>query len=134
MKDLKTFNFWCQKVLPLVYDDSLSYYELLCKVVDYINNRYHFNNTNELVVLIDNTNSFDIPQLHENVIKLLKSIDSRGSIQKKSQLEREILSIEKEELKKWLEEAKTVPMAGSPIKYYYGQVLLKIKELEEGVK
>ena len=29
--------FWCQKVLPLVYDDSLSYYELLCKVIDYIN-------------------------------------------------------------------------------------------------
>lgn len=34
---LKHFNFWCQKVLPLVYDDSLSYYEVLCKVVDYIN-------------------------------------------------------------------------------------------------
>lgn len=32
-----TFRFWCQKVLPLVYDDSLSYYELLCKVVDYLN-------------------------------------------------------------------------------------------------
>ena len=31
------FRFWCQKVLPLVYDDSLSYYELLCKVVDYLN-------------------------------------------------------------------------------------------------
>lgn len=31
------FRFWCQKVLPLVYDDSLSYYELLCRVVDYIN-------------------------------------------------------------------------------------------------
>lgn len=36
--ELPTFRFWCQKVLPLVYDDSLSYYELLCKVVDYINN------------------------------------------------------------------------------------------------
>ena len=36
-KDLKPFRFWCQKVLPLVYDDSLSYYELLCKVVDYLN-------------------------------------------------------------------------------------------------
>lgn len=36
--ELPTFKFWCQKVLPLVYDDSLSYYELLCKVVDYINN------------------------------------------------------------------------------------------------
>lgn len=31
------FRFWCQKVLPLVYDDSLSYYEVLCKVVDYLN-------------------------------------------------------------------------------------------------
>lgn len=36
--DLKPFKFWCQKVLPLIYDDSLSYYELLCKVVDYLNN------------------------------------------------------------------------------------------------
>ena len=35
--DLTTFKFWCYKVLPLVYDDSLSYYEVLCKVVDYIN-------------------------------------------------------------------------------------------------
>lgn len=35
---LGTFRFWCQKVLPLVYDDSLSYYELLCKVVNYLNN------------------------------------------------------------------------------------------------
>ena len=34
---LSKFRFWCQKVLPLVYDDSLSYYELLCKVIDYQN-------------------------------------------------------------------------------------------------
>lgn len=34
---LEIFKFWCFKVLPLVYDDSLSYYEILCKVVDYIN-------------------------------------------------------------------------------------------------
>lgn len=32
------FRFWCQKVLPLVYDDSLSYYELLAKMVVYLNN------------------------------------------------------------------------------------------------
>ena len=32
------FRFWCQMALPLTYDDSLSYYELLCKVVNYINN------------------------------------------------------------------------------------------------
>ena len=34
---MTAFRFWCQKVLPLVYDESLSYYEILCKVVDYIN-------------------------------------------------------------------------------------------------
>lgn len=36
--DTKFFRMWCYKVLPLVYDESLSYYEILCKVVDYINN------------------------------------------------------------------------------------------------
>lgn len=34
---LPTFRFWCQHVIPLVYDDSLSYYEVLCKAVKYIN-------------------------------------------------------------------------------------------------
>lgn len=32
------FRFWCQQVLPLVFDDSISYYELLNKVVVYLNN------------------------------------------------------------------------------------------------
>ena len=50
--ELKHFKFWCQKILPLVYDDSLSYYEVLCKVVDYINK------------LIDDENSI-ITQIEE---------------------------------------------------------------------
>jgi hypothetical protein len=37
MIDMPYFSFWCYKVLPLVYDNSLSYYEILCKVVTYIN-------------------------------------------------------------------------------------------------
>lgn len=37
--------FWCQKVLPLVYDESLSYYEFLCKLTHKINE-----------VIEDNTN------------------------------------------------------------------------------
>ena len=32
------FRFWCQTVLPLIYDDSLSYMELLNKMVIYLNN------------------------------------------------------------------------------------------------
>ena len=35
--DMKPFRFWCQKVLPAIYDDSLSYYELLTKVVAHLN-------------------------------------------------------------------------------------------------
>ena len=30
-------RYWCQFVLPAVFDDSLSYYELLAKVVDKLN-------------------------------------------------------------------------------------------------
>ena len=37
MSNVAPFRFWCQKVLPLVYDDSLSYYEVLCKLKDKIN-------------------------------------------------------------------------------------------------
>lgn len=34
---IKNFRFWCQKVLPTIYDDSLSYYEVLCKISNLIN-------------------------------------------------------------------------------------------------
>lgn len=36
-KELGQFRMWCQKVLPLVYEESVSYYELLCKVLNYLN-------------------------------------------------------------------------------------------------
>ena len=53
--DVKTFRFWCQKVLPLVYDDSLSYYEVLCKIVEYINNL--IKTDNEIFATIDKMRS-----------------------------------------------------------------------------
>lgn len=37
MYNYDRLKFWCYKILPLVYDDSLSYYEVLCKMRDYIN-------------------------------------------------------------------------------------------------
>lgn len=37
VNNLVHFRMWCQKILPLVYEDSLSYYEVLCKCVKYIN-------------------------------------------------------------------------------------------------
>ncbi len=50
MRDLKEFKFWSQKILPLVYDDSLSYYEVLSKVVDYLNKLIE--NNKEIVDMI----------------------------------------------------------------------------------
>ena len=34
---LNTMRFYCQPILPLVYDESMSYYETLCKVVGQLN-------------------------------------------------------------------------------------------------
>lgn len=43
---LSPFEVWCQKVLPTIYDNSLSYYELLTKVVKYLNDTME--NVNDL--------------------------------------------------------------------------------------
>ena len=39
------FRYWCYKILPLVYDDSLSYYEVLCKVTAKLNEVIEMVNT-----------------------------------------------------------------------------------------
>lgn len=80
MNDLRPFRFWCQKVLPLVYDDSLSYYELLCKVVDYLNKTME--NVNKL------SENFDELQkafntLKEYVDNYFKNLDVQDEINNK---------------------------------------------------
>lgn len=47
---IKPWHFWCQKVLPLVYDDSLSYYEVLCRVSEKLNEVIDANNQTEAAV------------------------------------------------------------------------------------
>lgn len=64
---LDRLKIWCQKVIPLVYDDSLSYYEVLCKVVDYTNKLIENDNLIYSTLLEVNT---DIETL-KNDIKLL---------------------------------------------------------------
>ena len=34
---IRPFRFWVQSILPLVYDESLSYYEVLCKITGKLN-------------------------------------------------------------------------------------------------
>lgn len=85
---MKPFRFWVQTALPLVYDDSLSYYELLCKVVQYINNMLkaidEFNETideytrkmDELVEYVHNY--FESDEFHDMVIQALDDMAAQG--------------------------------------------------------
>lgn len=68
--DLSKFRFWCQKVLPLVYDDSISYYEVLGKMVTYLNQ------------VIDNVNADteNVQTLKEAFDELAEYIDQIGEI------------------------------------------------------
>ena len=43
-QNVKPLRYWIQMVLPLVYDDSLSYMELLGKVIDTLNQLVENNN------------------------------------------------------------------------------------------
>lgn len=40
-------RFWCQKILPAVYDDSLSYYEAVCKLAEKVNEIIEIFNSEE---------------------------------------------------------------------------------------
>lgn len=40
----RPFRYFCQMALPAVYTDELSYYEVLCKVVDHLNKFITSNN------------------------------------------------------------------------------------------
>ena len=87
--ELTPFRFWCQKVLPLVYDDSLSYYELLCKVVDYLNKTMEdvsnmsedidklYTAFNELQTYVNNY--FDSLDVQEEINNKLDEMFSDGS-------------------------------------------------------
>lgn len=44
MNKINKIKVCCQKVLPLVYDESLSYYEVLCKVIQKLNELIKINN------------------------------------------------------------------------------------------
>ena len=71
----RPFRFWCHKVLPLVYDESLSYYELLCKVVDYLNKMGA-----DVAELIQMVTDFQGLDLQDEVNKKLDEMAEDGSL------------------------------------------------------
>lgn len=61
---VRRLQYWCQLVLPAVFDDSLSYYELVAKVVEKLNEVIDSNG--ELAGYVAG-NTRDIAQLREDV-------------------------------------------------------------------
>ena len=59
-EQIEKIRFWCQTVLPTVYDDSLSYYECLCKFAEKLN---------EIVAFV-NELAYDIPDGSITTVKL----------------------------------------------------------------
>ena len=79
-KDLKPFVFWAQTTLPTVFDDSLSYYEVLTKLTKMVN------------VLLENTDTAEhniealatvFTQLQDYVNHYFDSLDVSAEVDKK---------------------------------------------------
>ena len=67
MNDIQPLRFITRAVLPLVYDESLSYYEFLCKVLDKL----------EIVVTNNNTQSEAIKALNTELKNFEASTDAK---------------------------------------------------------
>lgn len=76
-------RMWCYKVIPLVYDDSLSYYENLCKVVEYLNQ----------VVAQQQVFGKDLEQLQSAIKQLQEWIDNFDTSFIKEEIEKYIATM-----------------------------------------
>jgi len=100
-----SFRPWVKKMMPTVYDDSLTYYELLVKVIGYLNQL--IDQSNELIDWIDG--EFD--GIDTDLKKYKQSIDEilgeqwETIIDNKRELDSKLrqIQVEFEEVKLWLE-------------------------------
>lgn len=79
MRTYEPIKFWCFKVLPLVYDESLSYYEVLCKI------KYKLNE------LIEGVN--ELPETLKDIEEAL------------AQIEEWIRTFDTTQIEKWINES-----------------------------
>ena len=62
---ISPFYIYCQKILPAVYDDSLSYYESICRMVDKLNE----------VIEYANLSGPEMQKLQEQIDELKQELD-----------------------------------------------------------
>ena len=69
----------CQKVLPLTYDDSLSYYEQLCKLVYKINEVIDTFNEYEEIILELQEGLSELNSIKTKVENLITTVETQGN-------------------------------------------------------
>ena len=62
---VRPFHFWSQKVIPLVYDESLSYYEVLGKVVQKLNELIEYNENFTIEMIREVVSSLILEALYD---------------------------------------------------------------------
>lgn len=100
---MKEFRFWCQKVLPLVFDQSLSYYEVLCKIAQKLNELIAENNRQQ--EMIDK-----IPEIQSELDEINQEIEAIKS--------GEYIGNYIEALQKWIDE-NLIEFVGNIVKYVF---------------
>src|SRR5690625_3760077 len=84
-RHIEPLRYWVQKSIPAVYDDTLSYYELLSKVIHYLNE------------VIENSN-----ELNKDFVELLKEFLSVEEWFEKTALPSSVSNI----LNVWLDDSR----------------------------
>ena len=84
-KLVKPLRMWCYKILPLVYEESLSYYETLCKVVKKLNEIIE--DVNQIPLYIDEV--IDEKLSEEEIKRILREyvIGIEGTISSNNELD-----------------------------------------------
>ena len=66
-------KYWCHKILPLVYEDSLSYYEVLCKVTAKLNEIIETTNNIDVIIDEEVKNYFEGEQIKKDLKEIINS-------------------------------------------------------------
>ena len=74
IKPISPFILFCQKVIPLAFDESMSYYECLCALTNYL--------YNEVTPAVNN-NADAVTELQSYVANYFKNLDVQEEINNK---------------------------------------------------
>lgn len=76
-KKIAPLKFWCQKILPMTFDDSLSYYEVLCRTRNKLNEVVNAMNnyTDELKSYVEELSAENLATMQKQFDELQAKVD-----------------------------------------------------------